>query len=176
MTTALPDARSSRRAHGVVGALTVVGPLLVVGDCIDDSRRSSARRTRRRSSGTKWRRHRRWAPSCAPSQPVTPVSWTRSWRIWLQRAWDRGAGPGQGPITVDLDSSVLETYGLRNAVEAIDLGIRRRKCRWSTRVKKIAKMSIEIRRADKEHVLPLRDTHRSVDVLDRTRSLKRRPL
>jgi hypothetical protein len=30
----------------------------------------------------------------------------------LRRAWAAGAGPGDGPVTIDVDSSVCETYGL----------------------------------------------------------------
>ena len=30
----------------------------------------------------------------------------------LARAWKAGAGPGDGPLTIDLDSTICETYGL----------------------------------------------------------------
>ena len=30
----------------------------------------------------------------------------------LARAWAAGAGPGDGPLTIDLDSTIRETYGL----------------------------------------------------------------
>ena len=30
----------------------------------------------------------------------------------LARAWQAGAGPGDGPLTIDLDSTICETYGL----------------------------------------------------------------
>src|SRR3972149_11390521 len=30
----------------------------------------------------------------------------------LARAWAAGAGPGAGPLTIDLDSTICETYGL----------------------------------------------------------------
>jgi hypothetical protein len=33
-------------------------------------------------------------------------------RELLARAWAAGAGPGDGPVTIDVDSSVHETYGL----------------------------------------------------------------
>ena len=33
-------------------------------------------------------------------------------RQLLARAWAAGAGPGDGPFTIDLDSSICETYGL----------------------------------------------------------------
>ena len=32
----------------------------------------------------------------------------------LARAWRAGAGPGEAPVTIDVDSSIHETYGLRN--------------------------------------------------------------
>jgi hypothetical protein len=31
----------------------------------------------------------------------------------LRRAWDAGAGPGDGPVTIDVDSTICETYGLQ---------------------------------------------------------------
>jgi hypothetical protein len=34
-------------------------------------------------------------------------------RELLRRAWAAGAGPGDGPLTIDLDSTICETYGLR---------------------------------------------------------------
>jgi len=33
-------------------------------------------------------------------------------RELLARAWGAGAGPGDEPLTIDLDSTVCETYGL----------------------------------------------------------------
>ena len=30
----------------------------------------------------------------------------------MARAWQAGAGPGDGPLTIDLDSTICETYGL----------------------------------------------------------------
>ena len=33
-------------------------------------------------------------------------------RELLVRAWAAGAGPGDGPLTIDLDSTICETYGL----------------------------------------------------------------
>jgi hypothetical protein len=34
-------------------------------------------------------------------------------RELLARAWGAGAGPGSGPLTIDLDSTICETYGLK---------------------------------------------------------------
>ena len=33
-------------------------------------------------------------------------------RELLARAWQAGAGPGDSPLTIDLDSTICETYGL----------------------------------------------------------------
>ena len=33
-------------------------------------------------------------------------------RQLLARAWAAGAGPGDAPLTIDLDSTICETYGL----------------------------------------------------------------
>ena len=33
-------------------------------------------------------------------------------RQLLARAWAAGAGPGDAPLTIDLDSTIFETYGL----------------------------------------------------------------
>ena len=33
-------------------------------------------------------------------------------RELLAQAWAAGAGPGDGPLTIDLDSTIGETYGL----------------------------------------------------------------
>ena len=34
-------------------------------------------------------------------------------RLLLARAWAAGAGPGSAPLTIDLDSTICETYGLQ---------------------------------------------------------------
>jgi Transposase DDE domain group 1 len=34
-------------------------------------------------------------------------------RELMARAWDAGAGPGDAPLTIDLDSTICETYGLQ---------------------------------------------------------------
>lgn len=33
-------------------------------------------------------------------------------RELLARAWAAGDGPGDGPLTIDIDSTIYETYGL----------------------------------------------------------------
>ena len=93
-------------------ALTVVGSLLIGGDCIDDVD------VLRKGNAEAVLGHQVAAPS-------TVGTFLRSFTAGharqldavmedlLQRAWDCGAGPDQARITVDLDSSVLETYGLQ---------------------------------------------------------------
>ena len=84
---------------------------LAGGDCIDDANALRAGGTER-------------ALGCAVKAPSTLGTFLRSFR-WghvrqldrvsrelLVRAWAAGAGPGCGPLTIDLDSTVCETYGL----------------------------------------------------------------
>ena len=58
------------------------------------------------------RSHPPWGPSCAASGGATSASWTGLSRELLARAWAAGAGPGDSPLTIDLDSTICETYGL----------------------------------------------------------------
>ena len=58
------------------------------------------------------RRHPPWELSCAASGGATPASLDRVSRELLARAWAAGAGPGDAPFTIDLDSTICETYGL----------------------------------------------------------------
>ena len=44
--------------------------------------------------------------------PVGPRVNRPGERELLARAWQAGAGPGYGPLTIDLDSTICETYGL----------------------------------------------------------------
>ncbi|MDE2813105.1 MAG: IS1380 family transposase [Gemmatimonadota bacterium] len=84
---------------------------LAGGDCIDDA---DALRTGSTDS----------VLSCVVKAPSTLGTFLRSFR-WghvrqldrvsrevLARAWEAGAGPGDEPLTIDLDSTVCETYGL----------------------------------------------------------------
>ena len=63
------------------------------------------------------RRHPPWGPSCL-STFLRSFRWghvrqlDRVSRELLARAWSAGAGPGDGPLTIDLDSTICETYGL----------------------------------------------------------------
>ena len=91
--------------------LTLVASALAGGDFIDDA---DVLRTR----GTAG------AIGCVVKAPSTLGTFLRSFR-WghvrqldrvsrelLSRAWAAGAGPGEGPLTIDLDSTMCETYGL----------------------------------------------------------------
>ena len=91
--------------------LTLVASALAGGGCIDDA---DALRAGRTSS----------VLGCMVKAPSTLGTFLRSFR-WghvrqldrvsrelLVRAWAAGAGPGDGPLTIDLDSTICETYGL----------------------------------------------------------------
>ena len=91
--------------------LTLVASALAGGDCIDDA-------DVLRTGGTAS------AIGCVVKAPSTLGTFLRSFR-WghvrqldrvsrelLARAWSAGAGPGDGTLTIDLDSTICETYGL----------------------------------------------------------------
>ena len=94
--------------------MTLVASALAGGDCIDDA---DALRTGGTAS----------ALGCVVKAPSTLGTFLRSFR-WgqvrqldrvgrelLARAWAAGAGPGDVPLTIDLDSTICETYGLAKA-------------------------------------------------------------
>ena len=91
--------------------LTLVASALAGGDCIDDA---DALRAGRTSS----------VLGCMVKAPSTLGTFLRSFR-WghvrqmdrvsrelLARAWQAGAGPGDAPFTIDLDSTICETSRL----------------------------------------------------------------
>ena len=91
--------------------MTLVASALAGGDCIDDDDALRAGGTARVLGFT-------------AKAPSTLGAFLRSFR-WghvrqldrvsrelLARAWAAGAGPGDGPLTIDLDSTICETYGL----------------------------------------------------------------
>jgi hypothetical protein len=99
------------RAHAGDKLLTLVASALAGGDCIDDA-------DALRAGGTAS------VLGCAVKAPSTLGTFLRSFR-WghvrqldrvtrelLARAWAAGAGPGSVPLTIDLDSTICETYGL----------------------------------------------------------------
>ena len=103
--------RAPGRANTGDKLLTLVASALAGGDCIDDA-------DTLRSGGTAS------VLGCVVKAPSTLGTFLRSFR-WghvrqldrvsrelLAQAWAAGAGPGDGPLTIDLDSTICETYGL----------------------------------------------------------------
>ena len=103
--------RAPGRANTGDKVMTLVASALAGGDCIDDA---DVLRTGS-TAGT---------IGCVVKAPSTLGTFLRSFR-WghvrqldrvsrelLARAWSAGAGPGDGPLTIDLDSTICETYGL----------------------------------------------------------------
>ncbi len=99
------------RANAGDKLLTLVLSALAGGDCIDDADALRAGGTERvlgftvkaaSTLGT-FLRSFRWGHV----RQLDRVS-----RELLKRAWAAGAGPGANPLTIDLDSTICETYGL----------------------------------------------------------------
>ena len=103
--------RAPGRANTGDKLLTLVASALAGGDCIDDADVLRAGGTAR-------------VLGCVVKAPSTLGTFLRSFR-WghvrqldrvsrelLAQAWAAGAGPGDGPLTIDLDSTICETYGL----------------------------------------------------------------
>ena len=103
--------RAPGRANTGDKLMTLVASALAGGDCIDDADALRTGGTARALGGT-------------VKAPSTLGTFLRSFR-WghvrqldrvsrelLARAWKAGAGPGDGPLTIDLDSTICETYGL----------------------------------------------------------------
>ena len=99
------------RANTGDKVMTLVASALAGGDCIDDAGVLRTGGTARTLGGT-------------VKAPSTLGTFLRSFR-WghvrqldrvsrelLARAWAAGAGPGDTPLTIDLDSTICETYGL----------------------------------------------------------------
>ena len=95
--------------------MTLVASALAGGDCIDDADVLRAGGTARVLGFT----------AKAPSTLGTflrSFSWghvrqlDRVGRELLARAWAAGAGPGDGPLTIDLDSTICETSSLTTVV------------------------------------------------------------
>ena len=98
-------------AGRTLGTLVTLVASALAGDCIDDN----VLRTGRTAL----------VLGCVVKAPSTLGTFLRSFR-WghvrqldrvsrelLARAWAAGAGPGDAPFTVDLDSTICETYGSR---------------------------------------------------------------
>ena len=99
------------RANTSDKMMMLVASALAGGDCIDDADVLRTGGTACTLGGT-------------VKAPSTLGTFLRSFR-WghvrqldrvsrelLARAWQAGAGPGDGPLTIDLDSTICETYGL----------------------------------------------------------------
>ena len=99
------------RANAGEKLLTLVASALAGGDCIDDA-------DALRGGGTGA------VLGHTVKAPSTLGTFLRSFRFGhvrqldrvsralLAKAWGVGAGPGEGPFTIDLDSTICETYGL----------------------------------------------------------------
>ena len=110
----LVDARVRLARHGANGgakALTVIGSMLTGGNCIDDTavlRAGAAGRlfdtTRAPSTVGSWLRAHKWSNV----RQLDGVS-----RELLARLWAAGAGPADlaAPLTIDLDSTIVEVHG-----------------------------------------------------------------
>ena len=104
--------RAPGAASPGVKALTLVYSALAGGDCIDDAAALRAGATAAVLAGEL-------------RAPSTLGTFLRSFtfgharqldavsRRLLARAWGAGAGPGGAPFTIDLDSTICETYGLQ---------------------------------------------------------------
>ncbi|MDP1890400.1 MAG: IS1380 family transposase [Gemmatimonadaceae bacterium] len=103
--------RAAGRANVGDKLLTLLMSALAGGDCIDDADALRAGGTER-------------VLGFSVKAPSTLGTFLRSFR-WghvrqldrvsrelLTRAWAAGAGPGAEPLTIDLDSTICETYGL----------------------------------------------------------------
>lgn len=103
--------RAVGRANVGDKLLTLVMSALAGGDCIDDADALRAGRTERalgfrvKAASTLgvFLRSFRWGHV---------RQFDRVTRELLDRAWAAGAGPGSEPFTIDLDSTICETYGL----------------------------------------------------------------
>ena len=99
--------RAPGRANPGDKMLTLVASALAGGDCIDDADALRAGGTAR-------------VLGCVVKAPSTLGTFLRSFswghvrqldlvsRELLSRAWSAGAGPGDGPLTIDLDSTICE--------------------------------------------------------------------
>lgn len=100
------------RAHVGDKALTIIHSALADGDSIDDCDRLRA------GSTAAVLGHTVLAPSTLGTF-LRSFSYAHAGQIdhvageLLGRAWAAGAGPGATPVTIDIDSSIHETYGLQ---------------------------------------------------------------
>ena len=104
------------RANAGDKMMTLVASALAGGDCIDDADVLRTGGTACTLGGTvkapstlgTFLRSFRWGHV----RQLDRVSRELLARAWQAGAWQAGAGPGDGPLTIDLDSTICETYGL----------------------------------------------------------------
>ncbi len=100
------------RSHAGAKALTLVMSALAGGDCIDDADALRA------GGAAAVLGHELRAPSTLGTF-LRSFTWAHARQLdavsreLLRRAWAAGAGPGSAPFTIDLDSTICETYGLQ---------------------------------------------------------------
>ena len=99
------------RANVGLKAMTLIESALAGGDCIDDAHRM------RVASTPEVLGHAVRAPSTLGTF-LRSFTWGHVAQLdrvldeSIRRAWAAGAGPGTSPVTVDVDSTICETYGL----------------------------------------------------------------
>ena len=99
------------RANAGVKAMSLVYSFLAGGDCIDDTDQLRAGSTQA-VLGQVVR-----APSTLGTF-LRSFTWGHTKQLdmvgaeLLKRAWESGAGAGDDPLTIDIDSTICETYGL----------------------------------------------------------------
>lgn len=102
---------ASGRAHAGAKAMTIIASVLAGGDCIDDTNALRA------GAAQAVLGHRVAAPSTLGTflRGFTHTAASQLDRVSaavLQRAWTAGCGPGDEPLTIDVDSTICETYGM----------------------------------------------------------------
>lgn len=99
------------RANAGHKAMTLIHSALAGGDCIDDADALRAGET------SKVLGHGVLAPSTLGTF-LRGFTWGHARQLdrvsgeLLARAWTTGAGPSEAPVTIDVDSTICETYGL----------------------------------------------------------------
>jgi len=92
-------------------ALTVIASVLAGGDCIDDVGAL-------RAAGCEAVLGHEVAAPSTVGIFLRGFTWGHARQLdavsreLLKRVFEAGGGPGDGPVTVDLDSTICETYGL----------------------------------------------------------------
>jgi hypothetical protein len=104
--------QAAGRANVAAKAMTLIASLHSGGDCIDDADAVRA------GSCEAVLGHRALAASTLGTF-LRSFTWGHSKQLdlvsteLLHRAWAAGAGPGDGPLTIDLDSTICETFGVQ---------------------------------------------------------------